>query len=85
MACFVERCFPSLGLAFSAAVLLRFRVSALALTDRFGWKVFVMVGCPQGLVLDSKEYYAPVITPHEVNRASAPMAPLPSQPAGITG
>jgi len=28
-------------------------------------KVFVMVGCPQGLVLDSKEYYAPVITPHE--------------------
>mmetsp|Transcript_822 Transcript_822/g.1981 ORF Transcript_822/g.1981 Transcript_822/m.1981 type:complete len:513 (+) Transcript_822:139-1677(+) len=28
-------------------------------------EVFMMVGCPQGLVLDSKEYYAPVITPHE--------------------
>ena len=30
------------------------------------WKVFVQIGCPQGLVLDSKEFYSPVVTPHEV-------------------
>ena len=28
-------------------------------------EVFVMVADPQGMILDSKEYYAPIITPFE--------------------
>ena len=29
-------------------------------------QIFVQISCPQGLVLDSKEFYSPVVTPHEV-------------------
>ncbi len=32
-------------------------------------EVFVMVADPQGMILDSKEYYAPIITPYEAYMA----------------
>jgi len=32
-------------------------------------EVFVIIGCPQGVVLDSKEYLSPIITPHEARLA----------------
>lgn len=32
-------------------------------------EVFVMVADPQGMILDSKEYYAPIITPYEAHMA----------------
>ena len=34
-------------------------------------EVFVMVADPQGMILDSKEYYAPIITPFEAHLAFA--------------
>ena len=34
-------------------------------------QVFVMVADPQGMILDSKEYYAPIITPFEAHLAFA--------------
>ena len=33
--------------------------------------MFVMVADPQGMILDSKEYYAPIITPFEAHLAFA--------------
>ena len=32
-------------------------------------EIFVMVADPQGMILDSKEYYAPIITPFEAHLA----------------
>lgn len=32
-------------------------------------EIFVMVADPQGMILDSKEYYAPIITPYEARMA----------------
>ena len=32
-------------------------------------EIFVMVADPQGMILDSKEYYAPIITPYEAHMA----------------
>lgn len=32
-------------------------------------EIFVMVADPQGMILDSKEYYAPIITPYEAHLA----------------
>jgi len=32
-------------------------------------EIFVMVADPQGMILDSKEYYAPIITPYEAYMA----------------
>lgn len=32
-------------------------------------EIFVLVADPQGMILDSKEYYAPIITPYEAHLA----------------
>jgi diphthamide biosynthesis protein 2 len=46
--------------------------AAAAASCRRPTQVFVLVADPQGQILDSKEYLAPIITPHEAALAFAP-------------